>query len=1155
MEMNCGNRSDERNFDVPLDHKQRDEIWRYVTHRKPSDAQHHYHDVIDSNNHTSNSNNNDQRQRLVPAIPSSKFSFLSGIHPDLDEALCEIQSPNNNTSPSRKGGKRRINSSKKNTKSMYSFDNDHILNLTREAPIGDTDISIGSCDEFGGNNVNIHDTPPAVGRERYSLQDDKSKENHNIQTSMDYLNDYNVKSSSIPYNRGFGSGHSLYSMVESISSKPKEITCKNGARMVNESIDSLPFSIDGMERAKQRIKSQADKIRDLEAKLEQVSQIHHFDDGEDDSSNHRKSSLENAVLSPEERLRAHKERKRKENEYKEKSGKWEQPPPPPLKHQNLTSKVKRKDDLVDRLAATPTERKRQDELKKKVMRTNNKYSSSTNDRDMISENEEFSSHGRRSSSSTGRIKQISSERRKKKSKTKRKKKNLKKASKMPGLMSRLNMSVKERRGLKQHDHDLPDDLKRTLKGHRLQKKKWTMSSAFDDEGGSDNESVSQRSDSTTADANQNEYAAVSNMRSKVRCETCSSQSNCEEDGDNPGTFYCERCWEEYENVDDDSSNLGIGKIYESDDNSSPVKQNSRVQMSAKPTKQNGARKFDEALWIVHDNPKLGEGVVWSGSNKMSCLVETKDPMKKNCVRILRGTIDFCGSILDCTNGRNEGRNMERGSECIRLGDVCGFVIDHDKVETRLAKNKSIHEFRLDPNNTTQLTGPNAQKQLKDFLHDCCGAVNVILSPHSSPGGWYPLREAGSNGRKVAPQFRSNGVGYIRLGDDMGNNGLAFLSGDSCETFFSTESLERRVVNEDLRRTASSFSNKRVVNEDLRRTASSFSNKLGAKRSSQRLQITKSSYARKKCDSSDSESDEDNESVSSSKASSLISCEESESVPNAATLLKELQNLDVSNVKWKEKADKLNQLGKAVGKHQGRASCGNALNYIQDIISSKNVNINVLRSALLVVGKIGQAMKHELSSHIAWKTILIEILKLLKNKTVSNGAKEILRDLHGKCYTLSTSMTVISHVLGLGKNTTTTTKLRKSMSSRKSTPSNNDTKVIQKANNVEVIEWLAMTTEKERLMKMQDIDPMMDTSCLSQLVTFFLSHESHRDARCRKNALDGLLHTVLYGIDQLEMEASEAMSLCSGLKKVNEKFWNRLSKSVSLALKERTRSKR
>ena len=64
-------------------------------------------------------------------------------------------------------------------------------------------------------------------------------------------------------------------------------------------------------------------------------------------------------------------------------------------------------------------------------------------------------------------------------------------------------------------------------------------------------------------------------------------------------------------------------------------------------------------------------------------------------------------------------------------------------------------------------------------------VDVILDPHCDGGCWYPLKE---KTRKMAPQFKSNGVGYIRLGDDMSKNGVAFLSGDKCVNFFSSKNV-------------------------------------------------------------------------------------------------------------------------------------------------------------------------------------------------------------------------------------------------------------------------------------------------------------------------------------------------------------------------------
>jgi hypothetical protein len=104
----------------------------------------------------------------------------------------------------------------------------------------------------------------------------------------------------------------------------------------------------------------------------------------------------------------------------------------------------------------------------------------------------------------------------------------------------------------------------------------------------------------------------------------------------------------------------------------------------------------------------------------------------------------------------------------------------------------------------------------------------------------------------------------------------------------------------------------------------------------------------------------------------------------------------------------------------------------------------------------------------------------------------------------------------------------------------------KANIVEVIVWLAVTTESERLLT--KINPTMDTSELELLATFFLRHESHRDARCRQNALDGLLHTMLYGIEVLGMRVDDVQLLCGDLKTLKPKSWNRLMRSLQLVLK-------
>lgn len=73
---------------------------------------------------------------------------------------------------------------------------------------------------------------------------------------------------------------------------------------------------------------------------------------------------------------------------------------------------------------------------------------------------------------------------------------------------------------------------------------------------------------------------------------------------------------------------------------------------------------------------------------------------------------------------------------------------------------------------------NDEQLLKSFLRACTGRVDVILDP-SHTGSWYPYWEGR---RKMAPQFRSRGIGYLRLGDDMSRYGSAFLSTDAGLTF-------------------------------------------------------------------------------------------------------------------------------------------------------------------------------------------------------------------------------------------------------------------------------------------------------------------------------------------------------------------------------------
>jgi uncharacterized Zn-finger protein len=200
--------------------------------------------------------------------------------------------------------------------------------------------------------------------------------------------------------------------------------------------------------------------------------------------------------------------------------------------------------------------------------------------------------------------------------------------------------------------------------------------------------------------------------------------------------------------------------------------------------------------------------------------------------------------------------------------------------------------------------------------------------------------------------------------------------------------------------------------------------------------------------------------------------------------------------------------------------------------------------------IGHGIRSELASQIAWKTIMIEMLKLLKNKQVSSTVKDILRDMHRyNAFTLSSSLPLIAHVLGVGKTAPRANANAPKLKKLSSTSSPLTEVQTQNSNNTDVIEWLAEATEVERTMKY--IDPIMDESSLSTLAHFFINFCGHRDATCRKNACDGLLHTLLYGVARLRIMFDDCCVLCGkeSMEASHPKIWAQIHKAARLILKE------
>ena len=377
------------------------------------------------------------------------------------------------------------------------------------------------------------------------------------------------------------------------------------------------------------------------------------------------------------------------------------------------------------------------------------------------------------------------------------------------------------------------------------------------------------------------------------------------------------------------------------------------------------------------------------------------------------------------------------------------VVDYNNISTRISQDKSVHEFQLQSKNGTPLTGITAKMSTKEFFQNCNDRINVIIDPQCSPGEWYPFLESGSM-RKIAPQFRSRGVGYIRLGDDMSKNGCAFLSNDGGKSVFSS-------IGKTYGSTKTNVSGEIVSNEND---------------------------------------------------------------PNEIC-----DQLEANELKWDKKTRLIDRLGKVVSSSQPPYCATRALKVLEDILCSKKTNVFLLRSTIQALGSIGCNLGKTLVRHSSWMAIFEQTLTLLCDKKVGAVARETLTNLHGKCFLLSNTVGSIAETIGLGE------------ASRPQT--GKETKQVSKCSGI--IEWLATTMIKEA--EMSQVEAAVDASVLKRISNIFFYFVGHRDQKCRKNGIDGIVNTIVYASKQLRMKMEEALMLCAGLKNINPRGWKTVLQRV------------
>jgi hypothetical protein len=179
--------------------------------------------------------------------------------------------------------------------------------------------------------------------------------------------------------------------------------------------------------------------------------------------------------------------------------------------------------------------------------------------------------------------------------------------------------------------------------------------------------------------------------------------------------------------------------------------------------------------IFHDNPQLSKSI--GAEEGMEILVESA--LTKTSVKMLFGKVVFSGTF-DATAAGVDFSKV-RGNDII-LAEVTE-LISSDLGKFPFRVNDGIKELQLKGSNIPEIdrqTDDISQEDVAAFFAPCTGRVDVILQPIQHDNHtFYPYFEGT---RKLAPQFRSHGVGYIRLGDDMSNFGTAFISLDQGKSF-------------------------------------------------------------------------------------------------------------------------------------------------------------------------------------------------------------------------------------------------------------------------------------------------------------------------------------------------------------------------------------
>ena len=156
---------------------------------------------------------------------------------------------------------------------------------------------------------------------------------------------------------------------------------------------------------------------------------------------------------------------------------------------------------------------------------------------------------------------------------------------------------------------------------------------------------------------------------------------------------------------------------------------------------------------------------------MLCLIETAVDKDKDIILLAKVK----------NKGDHHDDDSHTGRFWIEFFNIYGFLCPAENLETRIVGD--IKQVRMYKHNCINLIDA-----LRGF-HHCTGAVSVIFHPTCDHNEWFPRMKNEGNGMKKLPaMFRSNGIGYMKVGDGLNNNGISFFSLQRDSAFLDEEDI-------------------------------------------------------------------------------------------------------------------------------------------------------------------------------------------------------------------------------------------------------------------------------------------------------------------------------------------------------------------------------